>query len=188
MRVKPRKTKVAFRPRTQGPTSFPQSVDKVEQKKSRYRSKVNMVSGGDWRLYESVEEDISSTENETETVISMAGLSMAEERVRVPVPSLFLSHPPIKDALVTESTVRQDDVVDQCLPCMTSSDRAPSRLNSHSIPKLERQKHIRFLEGAINNARFTQFDASRPWVVYWSLTGLSLLGKDVEVYRERWCI
>jgi protein farnesyltransferase subunit beta len=28
-------------------------------------------------------------------------------------------------------------------------------------------------------------DASRPWMVYWALAGLSLLGEDVTRVRQR---
>jgi protein farnesyltransferase subunit beta len=28
-------------------------------------------------------------------------------------------------------------------------------------------------------------DASRPWMMYWVLCGLSLMGHDISPYRER---
>lgn len=111
---------------------------------------------------------------------------MAEEASRQRAPDLFTKPPPIKDALITESTTSQYRVINQCLPYLAGIEVDRSRLNLQSVPKLKRDKHIQFLETAIKYARFTGLDASRPWVVYWSLTGLSLLGKDIEVYRERY--
>ena len=112
--------------------------------------------------------------------------TMANDPIIRPPHKLFTNPPPIKDGLVTESLTVQYEVIDQCLPFLNGEEADPLRLNSQSIPKLERDKHIEFLEKSIKNARFIAFDASRPWVVYWSLTGLSLLGRNVEVYRERY--
>jgi hypothetical protein len=48
-------------------------------------------------------------------------------------------------------------------------------------------QHIDFLRDALGEhpAPFVGIDASRPWMVYWSLMGLHLLGEDVTDYRTR---
>ncbi|KAL6717640.1 CAAX farnesyltransferase (FTase) subunit beta [Lecanora helva] len=97
---------------------------------------------------------------------------------------LFTTSPPIKDALTTESTAAQSQVIEDCLPYLSGFQTDTSCLNSQNIPKLERGKHIRFLENSIKKGRSVGEDAYRPWILYWSLTGLNLLGKDVKVYRE----
>ena len=42
-----------------------------------------------------------------------------------------------------------------------------------------------FLSDEIQNAKYIAYDALRPWVIYWSLTGLSVLGEDLTQWRDR---
>ena len=115
---------------------------------------------------------------------------MAAVRDRPPVPDLFTSPPPIRDALVTETSDVQDETVRECLPYLSGSvdpSKGPFDFNPHGLPPLEREKHIAFLHNVLGTlpAAYVGFDASRPWILYWALTGLHLLGDDISQYRER---
>ncbi|KAI9700048.1 MAG: CAAX farnesyltransferase (FTase) subunit beta [Candelina mexicana] len=106
------------------------------------------------------------------------------------VPSLFTSLPPIRDTLGTETSKLQDSTARECLPFMrgvAERKKSPWDLNEHGVPSLERQKHVAFLHSSLGGlpAGFVGIDSSRPWMLYWALTGLSLLGEDVSQYRER---
>ena len=56
-----------------------------------------------------------------------------------------------------------------------------------SLPMLRRDAHIRFLRDKLGSYPwyFAAMDASRPWVFYWALNGLVLLGVDVGEYVDR---
>lgn len=112
----------------------------------------------------------------------------SEGSVLPPVPSLFTSWPPIRDELRTETSESQDETVRECLPFLNGSVGSLHDYNEHGLPRLARDKHIRFLHGTLEKmpAAFVGFDASRPWIIYWALTALSLLGEDIKPYRERY--
>lgn len=104
------------------------------------------------------------------------------------IPDLFTQRPPIRDQLVTETSKTQDATVDQCLPFLkglASSQNGP--FNQFGVPRLDRDAHISFLYDSLESypERFVGLDSSRPWMVYWALTGLHLLGEDVTKFRER---
>lgn len=102
------------------------------------------------------------------------------------IPMLSTSMPPIKSALQTETSVLQDLTVEQCLPFLTGSKGSVTR-NAHGLLPLERQRHINFLHDGLRDlpSAYVSQDSSRPWMLYWALTGLCLLGEDVTIYRER---
>ncbi|KAI1768536.1 terpenoid cyclases/Protein prenyltransferase [Hypoxylon sp. FL1150] len=102
-----------------------------------------------------------------------------------PIPDLFTSFPPIRDTLATTSSTVQDDTVAECLPFL-AGDVQTVPCNQHGVPRLDRQRHIKFLRKNLGKlpGRFVSLDASRPWLLYWCLNGLSLLGADVSDYRE----
>ncbi|KAL1958166.1 hypothetical protein VTO42DRAFT_5021 [Malbranchea cinnamomea] len=104
------------------------------------------------------------------------------------IPSLFTNLPTIRDALVTETSQTQDETVEQCLPFLkgrSSSLYAP--FSEFGLPRLYRHVHIAFLYDALETfpAKFVGLDASRPWMVYWALAGLYLLGEDVSKLRKQ---
>lgn len=103
------------------------------------------------------------------------------------VPPLFTTLPPIKDTLVTDTSVSQDETVSQCLLHLTGTDpsKSISDFTAHGVPRLESQDHVDYLKDALEHARYIAYDAARPWVVYWALLGLSLLGQDITVHAER---
>ncbi|KAK2756847.1 CAAX farnesyltransferase (FTase) subunit beta, partial [Emmonsiellopsis sp. PD_33] len=103
------------------------------------------------------------------------------------IPDIFTQLPAIRDPLVTESSKAQDATVEQCLPFLkglAASQNGP--FNQFGVPRLHRDAHIMFLYDSLEDypERFVGLDASRPWMAYWGLTGLNLLGEDVTKYRE----
>lgn len=107
------------------------------------------------------------------------------------IPDLFTSLPPFKrDHPQTDTTIAQHETVQLCLPLLVGVED-PSRsifdFNSHGLPRLERERHVEFLHKSLRKlgASYVAIDASRPWQIYWSLAGLSILGEDVQQYSER---
>jgi protein farnesyltransferase subunit beta len=101
------------------------------------------------------------------------------------VPELYTTAPPIRDPLQTASSRLQDDTVDECLPFLNGEELGAR--NAHGIPRLDRERHVRFLHKQLGKLpeQFTAADPSRPWFFYWCLAGLSLLGEDVSPLRTR---
>ncbi|KPM34340.1 hypothetical protein AK830_g12232, partial [Neonectria ditissima] len=101
------------------------------------------------------------------------------------VPSLFTLTPPILDTLETPSSQIQHATVEECLPFLTGYEL--DERNAYGLPHLDRRRHIDFLHKQLGKlpGAFTPADASRPWYFYWCLAGLSLLGEDVSLYRQR---
>lgn len=125
---------------------------------------------------------ISVARGENATVFS----PLPQESHRAPlVPDLFTTKPPIKDSLVTDTSVSQDSVENNCSAFLAGTRESIS-VNRHGVPSLSRERHIRFLEKNLGNlpAMFQAADASRPWIFYWCLNGLVLLGADVSKYRD----
>ena len=105
------------------------------------------------------------------------------------VPAIFKALPPIRDSLLTETSVIQDETVKECLPLLAGAGtRSLFDYNEHGVPSLEREKHIDYLHERLGQlpAGFVAFDAARPWLIYWTLTGLCLLGENVDRYRARY--
>jgi protein farnesyltransferase subunit beta len=104
----------------------------------------------------------------------------------ITIPGLFTTLPPLRDRLVTDTTVKQDGCVKQCLPFLSASSEKFSRYNSHGVPNLDRARHIKFLHKSLGPlpAPFAAADAARPWFFYWALCALSTFGEDVSSYRE----
>ena len=106
------------------------------------------------------------------------------------IPLTFSTPPPIKDSLVTATSSVQDENIQETLPLITAipgSTKHPIEYNEYGVPRLDRLRHIDFLKNALEDfpASFVSLDASRPWMVYWGLMGLYLLGEDVTQYRTR---
>lgn len=107
------------------------------------------------------------------------------------IPLYFRQPAPIQDELITETSVAQQANVAQCLPLLKGIDgpsRSPFDFIEHGIARLGRQAHLEFLHHSLKEfpAAFVAVDSSRPWLVYWALMGLYLLGEDVTQYRGRW--
>ena len=113
---------------------------------------------------------------------------MSETQVHPAVPALFKELPIIQDALTTETTNLQEETVNKCLPFLKgihSSQKGP--FNQFGVPALNRDDHIASLYDSLEDypGSFVALDASRPWMVYWALAGLALLGEDISQFRER---
>jgi hypothetical protein len=106
------------------------------------------------------------------------------------IPLLFSEAPLLRDPLNTESSLLQDATVSECLPWLlsTASQASSLPLNSHGIPRLNRQEDIPYLKESMLRmpGTYVGYDASRPWILYWALAGLMCLGEDVMEYRERY--
>jgi protein farnesyltransferase subunit beta len=112
----------------------------------------------------------------------------SQELPRPGIPALFTQPPPIRDPLVTETIDLQDATLKKCLPFLKgihSTQKGP--FNACGVPALQRDDHVAYLYDSLEDypAGFVAMDASRPWMVYWALAGLSLLGEDVTRVRQR---
>lgn len=113
---------------------------------------------------------------------------MGESQVHPGIPALFREPPLIHDLLSTETTELQSETVNKCLPLLKgihNSQKGP--FNKYGVPALQRKDHLEYLYDSLEDypASFVALDASRPWMVYWALAGLCLLGEDVTRFRER---
>ena len=109
----------------------------------------------------------------------------AQDEFFPPIPSLFTSLPELKDVLISETSEMQDATLEECLELLTSP---AGDLNIHGVSTLTRQKHVKFLKASLKGPfppGFVAADASRPWMLYWALTALYLLGEDVSSYRRQ---
>ncbi|KAL2150785.1 hypothetical protein VTH82DRAFT_7348 [Thermothelomyces myriococcoides] len=104
---------------------------------------------------------------------------------RLMIPDLFTQFPPVRDPLVTATSTIQDETIEACLPFLSGEDEK-LQYNEHGVPRLDRDRHIRFLHQSLGRlpGRFVAADASRPWFLYWCLSSLTLLGEDVTSYRN----
>ncbi|KAM0561224.1 hypothetical protein ACHAPJ_003729 [Fusarium lateritium] len=117
--------------------------------------------------------------------MASAATEAPQAGVEPSIPSLFTTEPLIRDSLPTESSRVQDATIDECLPYLQAQEH--DYCNSHGLPHLDRRRHVSFLHKQLGKlpGAFMSADPSRPWFFYWCLSALTLLGEDVEVYRER---
>ncbi|KAI9151787.1 Protein farnesyltransferase subunit beta [Paramyrothecium foliicola] len=116
----------------------------------------------------------------TERPAYSASASSSYETAHPFVPDLFTSNPPIRDSLETDSSRLQDETVAECLPFLNGEELGVC--NAHGVPRLDRDRHSRFLHKQLGRLpeQYTAADPSRPWIFYWCLAGLSVLGEDNE--------
>lgn len=185
MRVKPKRSRVSFRCRR---------VLSIQQQLRNIHSDGKALESGNPKKMTSVENaTITAPEEHVELIPrdSLGRLSLQENTTisigtdDFPIPELYTSLPPIKDSLVTNTSLSQDETARHCLPLHADTSRNFIDINPQGIPRLNQEDHVEFLKDAIQNAKYIAYDALRPWVVYWSLTGLSVLGEDVEKWRDR---
>lgn len=123
-----------------------------------------------------------------ELLFRTSGVSAMAASVRPAslVPELFTSYPQIRDLLNTGTSNLQEQTIQECLPFLSGLE--PGALyNEHGVPHLDRKRHIQFLHKTLGKlpAPYVAADASRPWMFYWVLAGLSAMGEDISQYRER---
>ncbi|KAI7221384.1 terpenoid cyclases/Protein prenyltransferase [Hortaea werneckii] len=87
----------------------------------------------------------------------------------------------------TETTQSQQKTTAECLPHLTLKDTQNLPQNIHGLPHLRRKAHADFLRTSLGPlpAPFAAMDASRPWLFYWTMAGLTSLGEDVSAYKQR---
>lgn len=113
--------------------------------------------------------------------------------MKKPLPNWLKSIPTIPKDLETETSEDQKETAEECLPFLLGTyvpkDGAWAfETNEYGLPRLERPKHVKYLKGALGRLPpgFAALDASRPWMLYWCLTGLSIMGEDVSIYRKKY--
>ena len=185
MKVRSKRSKILFRGRQC--LSAQQNLKSSSNVKALESSKSMRMTSAKPRITTVLEDPVDwmtsdSLEQPTLQIDKTASSSGSDDS---PVPKLFASLPPIKDPLVTGTSRSQDETAAQCLPFHTAANRTIFDLTSHGIPRLDRENHVEFLSDIIQNARHVAFDPLRPWVIYWSLTGLGVLGEDLAQWRDR---
>jgi len=102
------------------------------------------------------------------------------------IPDIFTSLPPLRDLLNTETSQIQEETIQECLPFLSGAKEG-IYYNVHGVPNLDIARHIQFLHKSLKKlpAPYVAADASRPWMFYWALAGLSAMGEDITEYRER---
>jgi protein farnesyltransferase subunit beta len=97
-------------------------------------------------------------------------------------------YPVIQDDLITSSSIAEENVRNDCVPLLMGEVQFDLPLNSHGLLQLRRFDHLRFLHSNLGKlpAPYVALDASRPWMFYWSLAGMAMLGENVqEKYKQR---
>ncbi|KAL6252344.1 CAAX farnesyltransferase (FTase) subunit beta [Rhinocladiella similis] len=106
------------------------------------------------------------------------------------VPAYLRRPVALLDSLDTDTSRLQSATISECLPLLNAVEdpsRSPFDFNEFGLPSLEKEEHVQFLQENLAEfpAPFVGIDASRPWMVYWALLGLYLLGEDVSPFRSR---
>ena len=183
MRVRSKRSKVLFRDRRVPSVQQSLSSSNVKARESSSLGKMTAVENA---ISTSLEEPVESiTPDSLQQLSNRAETTNSSGIDDFPVPELFTSLPPIKDPLVTDTSLSQDETAENCLPCHAGTTEFGLDRNPQGIPRLNREDHVGFLSDNIQNARYIAYDALRPWIIYWSLTGLSVLGEDLTQWRDR---
>lgn len=106
------------------------------------------------------------------------------------VPPYLIQPPRISDLLKTRTTDLQNDTVEECVPFLNAINNPssnPFHFDGHGLPYLKKQAHIDFIHDGLEQLppQFVAMDASRPWLMYWSLLSLHVLGHEVQNFQER---
>lgn len=115
-------------------------------------------------------------------------MTEASPAPRPGIPALFTQPPPIRDPLITETIDLQNATQTKCLPFLKGIHSSQKDFNDHGVPALQRDLHASYLYDSLEDypEGFVAMDASRPWILYWGLAGLSMLGEDTTRFRERY--
>lgn len=102
------------------------------------------------------------------------------------VPNLFTNLPLLHDLLVTETSIVQDETIQECFPFLSGTEPGIN-YNGSGVPHLDRKRHVQFLHKSLRKlpAPYVAADASRPWMFYWAIAALATMGEDVSQYREK---
>ncbi|KAF2001966.1 terpenoid cyclases/Protein prenyltransferase [Amniculicola lignicola CBS 123094] len=130
-------------------------------------------------------EELSDSEWESQDSEAQDSDTMATPKI---TPSEYVRSVtiPIQDKLATGTTEVQDETLEAVLPFLQGNPN-DFELNMFGLPTLRKEAHIKFLKHALGRypSNFAAMDAARPWLLYWSLQGLTALGHDVSEYGER---
>jgi protein farnesyltransferase subunit beta len=137
-------------------------------------------------VIEELSENDSGEENWKEEQDDAVPMATSVATVHL-IPDLYRASPPIRDILITDTSLDQDETVQDCLPYLKGESGEFTAYNNHGIPHLDRVRHIRFLHKSLQNLHsgFVTVDAARPWFFYWAFCGLRTLGEDVSSYQDR---
>ena len=115
-------------------------------------------------------EDSNAADEDYEDEISDEEVN--DRQADITVPSIFTTRPTIRDKLITQTALVQDDTVNVCLPYLTQG-----------LQPLFRVAHIEFLHFVLGDypSGFQVMDASRPWMWYWAFAGLTMLGERLDL-------
>lgn len=107
------------------------------------------------------------------------------------LPSFLSKDPHIVDQCRTATSELQARTINECLPLLTAINSAASNpfdFDSRGLPFLLRNDHVGFLRHGLGPlpSGFVAMDASRPWLMYWSLMSFHLLGVDTKQFRTRY--
>lgn len=137
------------------------------------------IASGEGRI-----EELSDSELGSEDEYEDMGTATTEEQANIAY--LESVRIPIKEDLGTKTSMTQDETLKVILPFLEGNPNE-FPLNSHGITQLQRKKHVAYLEDALDDypSGYAAMDASRPWIIYWAMQGLTALGEDVSEHRRR---
>ena len=127
----------------------------------------------------------SSSFKRPKAVASQNGVpnpTMSQHQAQSAPPWIQLGYQ-IDDELETQSSVLIQDAAETCIPLIQSP--LPGVLD------LARDKHLNSLHSLLADglpAGYTALDASKPWLLYWALMALSLLGYEGSAYTHRYAL
>src|SRR4051812_27665701 len=103
------------------------------------------------------------------------------------LPSYLCQWPPIIDALSTPTSELQNRTVKECLPLLMAVNDPSSNpfdFDEHGLHYLNRKAHAQFLNNGLGQlpSQFVAMDSSRPWLMYWSLMSMHLMGYDTQKF------
>lgn len=82
--------------------------------------------------------------------------------------------------MLTITTIDQQETEELCLETFRSENL------TLALQTLQREAHVQFLHYHVGKlpAAMVRLDASRPWIIYWSLNALSMLGSDISSFKD----
>jgi protein farnesyltransferase subunit beta len=80
-------------------------------------------------------------------------------------------------------------VITRSTELLEQTARACQPFLAQPTPLLDKDSHVTFLTRVGLMAQFPRpfvaLDASRPWMMYWTLCALKILGEDITPHRQR---
>lgn len=94
--------------------------------------------------------------------------------------NLQIAQNTLNNPLQTDTTLQQKSIEEKCA-LVLMNDTIVAELGV-----LKRTQHIEFLRQTIGKlpGAFAALDASRPWMIYWSVNALCILGQDISDLKD----